>query len=105
MGPPHITPTPLSQPPSFPINRQDQSINPTPNTEKERNPTDPNHSTAQLPVPNLDAAPQPQFNTSGIITRSKNNVFKPNRKYVHSTSTGSKPSPPKTVQQALKDHL
>lgn len=41
----------------------------------------------------------------GIITRSKNNIRKPNPKYVNNTSVQSRPKEPTSVAQALKDPL
>lgn len=62
---------------------------------------------APISIPNLDASPtqRPPSNPPGIITRSKNNIFKANKNYVNSTSTGSKPKIPKIVCQALQDPL
>ena len=41
----------------------------------------------------------------GIITRSKNNIVKPNPKYANITTTSSQPVTPSTVKQTLKDPL
>ena len=57
-----------------------------------------------LPLPIL-GTPAPALSSPplGIITRSKNNIHKPNPKYANLTTTSSRPTEPTTVTQASRD--
>lgn len=63
-------------------------------------------SSSQPEPPAMISSPNPPQNpTQGVITRSRNNIHKPNPKYAHPTMVEHKYIEPTTVTQALKDPL
>ncbi|XP_071742676.1 uncharacterized mitochondrial protein AtMg00820-like [Rutidosis leptorrhynchoides] len=60
-------------------------------------PTTPNPTPV---VANVPVVPPP---VPTVTTRSQNNIYKPNPKYVHTTTTASRTVEPTTINQALSD--
>ena len=86
--------TPLSQHHDTPASSSSTITQPTSPANQPVPTTNPTHGPPPISLP-----------PTGIITRSKHNIHKPNPKYAHLTTTQPRPHEPTTIAQALKDPL
>ncbi|KAL8145444.1 hypothetical protein AgCh_003564 [Apium graveolens] len=83
-----------------------QSVASTPSSIESSQPSPTSSNNTPSTSHHVDTINQPTIPpTTTITTRSRNNIFKPNPKYVHSTTIQPKHSEPTTVAQAINDPL